>query len=226
MYSAYKLNKQGDNIQPWYTPFPIWTSPFSMSNSKRCFLTWIQISQEAGKVVWYFHLLKNLPQFVVIHTVKGFAAAAAKLLQSCPAVCNPIDGSPPGSPIPGVLQARTWVGCLFLLQCMKMKSESGVTQSHPTLCDPRDCSLPGSSIHRIFQARVLEWVAISFSSNAGDMGSVSWLGRFPGEGCFSGAILLFLWANRCWQFDSTDVLHFIIWNKRIGSDMWKYCFEF
>ena len=43
-----------------------------MSNSKHCFLTCIQISQEAGKVVWYFHLLKNLPQFVVIHTVKGF----------------------------------------------------------------------------------------------------------------------------------------------------------
>ena len=44
----------------------------SMSSSNRCFLTCIQISQEAGKVVWYSHLLKNVPQFVVIHTVKGF----------------------------------------------------------------------------------------------------------------------------------------------------------
>ena len=44
----------------------------SMSSSNCCFLTWIQISQEAGQVVWYFHLLKNFPQFVVIHTVKGF----------------------------------------------------------------------------------------------------------------------------------------------------------
>ena len=43
-----------------------------MSSSKCCFFTWIQISQEAGQVVWYFHLLKNCPQFVVIHTVKGF----------------------------------------------------------------------------------------------------------------------------------------------------------
>ena len=68
-------------------------------------LTFIQISQEAGKVVWYFHLLKNFPQFFVIHAVKGFAAAAAKLLQSCPTLCNPIDGSPPVSPIPGILQA-------------------------------------------------------------------------------------------------------------------------
>ena len=44
----------------------------SISSSNCCFLTWIQISQEAGKVVWYSHLLKNFPQFVVIHTVKGF----------------------------------------------------------------------------------------------------------------------------------------------------------
>ena len=59
---------------------------------------------------------------------------------------------------------NTGVGCHFLLQCVKMKSESEVTQSCPTLSDPMDCSLPGSSIHGIFHARVLEWVAISFSS--------------------------------------------------------------
>ena len=44
----------------------------SMSSSNYCYLTWIQISQEASKVVWYSHLLKNFPQFVVIHSVKGF----------------------------------------------------------------------------------------------------------------------------------------------------------
>ena len=55
---------------------------------------------------------------------------------------------------------NTGVGCHFLLQCMKMKSESEVTQSCPTLSDPMDCSLPGSSIHGIFQARVLEWGAV------------------------------------------------------------------
>ena len=53
------------------------------------------------------------------------------------------------------------VGCHFLLQCMKVKSESEVTQSCPTLRDPMDCSLPGSSIHGIFQAGVLEWGAIA-----------------------------------------------------------------
>ena len=61
---------------------------------------------------------------------------------------------------------NTGVDCHFLLQCMKLKSESEVTQSCPTLSDRMDCSPPGSSIHGIFQARVLEWVAISFS-NAG-----------------------------------------------------------
>ena len=72
MYSVYKLNKQGDNIQPWCTPFPIGTSLCSMSSSNCCFLACTKISQEAGKVVWYSHLLKNFPQFVVIHAVKSF----------------------------------------------------------------------------------------------------------------------------------------------------------
>ena len=59
---------------------------------------------------------------------------------------------------------NTGVGCHFLLQCMKEKSESEVAQSYPTLSDPMDCSPPGSSVHGIFQARVLEWGAIAFSS--------------------------------------------------------------
>ena len=58
---------------------------------------------------------------------------------------------------------NTGVGCHFLLQCMKVKSESEVTQSCPTLRDPMDCSPPGSFIHEIFQARVLEWGATAFS---------------------------------------------------------------
>ena len=62
---------------------------------------------------------------------------AAKSLQSCPTLCNPIDGSPSGSPVPGILQSisckNTGVGCHFLLQCMKVKSESEVAQSCLTL---------------------------------------------------------------------------------------------
>ena len=51
------------------------------------------------------------------------SAAAAKSLQSCPTLCNPIDSSPPGSPIPGIQGKNTEVGCHFLVQCMKVKSE-------------------------------------------------------------------------------------------------------
>ena len=96
--------------------------------------------------------------------VAAAAAAAAKSLQLCLTLCDPIDEPtrllcPWDSP-----GKNTGVGCHFLLQCMKVKSESEVAQSCPTLCNPMDCSLPGSSIHGIFQARVLEWVAIAFSN--------------------------------------------------------------
>ena len=98
-----------------------------------------------------------------IYTME-YHAVAAKSLLSCPTLCDPTDGSPPGSPCPWDFSGKnTGVGCHFLLQCMKVKSESEVAQPCPTLSDPMDCSLPGSSIHGIFQARVLEWGAIAFS---------------------------------------------------------------
>ena len=93
-------------------------------------------------------------------TRKMYAAAPAKSLQSCPTLLLhrrqptrllcPWDS--PGK--------NTGVGCHFLLQCMKVKSESEAAPSCPTLSDPMDCSPPGSSIHGIFQARVLEWECI------------------------------------------------------------------
>ena len=87
----------------------------------------------------------------------------AKSLQSCPTLCNPIR-QPIRLPRPWDSPSKnTGVGCHFLLQCMKVKSESEVAQSCPTLSDPMDCSLTGSSVHGIFQARVLEWGAITFS---------------------------------------------------------------
>ena len=90
-------------------------------------------------------------------------AAAAKSLQSCPTLCDPRQ-QPTRLPRPWDSPGKnTGVGCHFLLQCMKVKSESEVAQSCPTLSDPMDCSLPGSSTNGIFQARVLEWVAIAFS---------------------------------------------------------------
>ena len=88
-------------------------------------------------------------------------AAAAKSLQSCPTLCDPIDGSPIGSSIPGILQARIleWVAISFSNAYMHAKS----LQSCLTLCDPTNSSPPGSSIHRTLRARTLEWVAISCS---------------------------------------------------------------
>ena len=65
------------------------------------------------------------------------------------------------------------MGCHFLLQCMKVKSESEVAQSCQTLSDPMDCSLPGSSVHGIFRATVLEWGAIAFSNNESQLTSGS-----------------------------------------------------
>ena len=75
------------------------------------------------------------------------AAAAAKSLQSCLTLCDPIDGSSPGSAVPGILQARTLEGVAisFSNACMHARS----LQSCPTLRDPMVSSPPGSSIHRI-----------------------------------------------------------------------------
>ena len=88
------------------------------------------------------------------------AAAAAKSLQSC-LTLRPHRRQPTRLPRPWDSPGKnTGVGCHFLLQCMKVKSESEVSQSCPTPSDPMDCSLPGSPVHGILQARALEWGAI------------------------------------------------------------------
>jgi len=104
---------------------------------------------------------------------RAAAAAAAKSLQSGPTLCHRIDSSPPGSSVPGILQARTleWVAISFSNEWKwKVKNESEVTQSCPPLRDPMDCSWPGSSIHGISQARILEEGAIAFSTTVTYMG--------------------------------------------------------
>ena len=85
------------------------------------------------------------------------AAVAAKLLQSCPTLCDPKDSSPPGSPSLGFSRQEHWSGLPF-------PSSIQVVQSCPTSSDPMDCSPPGFSIHGILQARALEWVAIALSN--------------------------------------------------------------
>ena len=89
------------------------------------------------------------------HQLNGHAAAAAtaaKSLQSCPSLCGPIDGSSPGSRPWDSPGKNTGVGCHFLLQCMKVKSESEVAQSCLTLCNPQevDSGTTGSSVVHCF----------------------------------------------------------------------------
>ena len=130
---------------------------------------------------------------------------------------------------------NTGVACHFLLQCMKVKSESEVaqvvylkvTQSCPTPSDPMDCSLPGSSVHGIFQARVLEWGAIAFSSTVYSTKQKSFSSEKPSkvQSRDSGPRLLgfkfqlhSLIAVCPWTTYLTFLrLSFLIWASKIGS---------
>ena len=96
----------------------------------------------------------------VYHRICSTCAAAAKSLQSCPTLCDPIDSSPQAPPSLGFSRQEHWSGLPFPSPMRESQSESEVAQSCPTLSDPMDCSPPGPSVHGIFQARVLEWVVI------------------------------------------------------------------
>ena len=99
------------------------------------------------KLKWKFFFKNNNNNQVSSEGLIRIAATAAKSLQLCPTLCNPIDGSPPRLPHPWDSPGKnTGVGCHFLLQCMRVKSESEVAQLCPTLSDPMDYSPPGSSI--------------------------------------------------------------------------------
>ena len=110
-------------------------------------------------------ILLCIPTVTVLNLV---ASAAAKLLQSCPTL--PSHRRQPTRLLSLVFSRQgnnIGLGCHFLLQGTKVKSESEVAQSYATLKNPMNCSLPGSSINGIFQARVLECVAIAFSTKPG-----------------------------------------------------------
>ena len=110
-------------------------------------------------------ILSLYKQIIIIKKIEPqnfIAAAAAKSLQSDSV--RPQRRQPTRPPCPWDSPGKnTGMGCHFLLQCMKVKSESEVAQSCPTPRDPMDCSPPGFSVHGIFQARVLEWGGIAFS---------------------------------------------------------------
>ena len=123
------------------------------------------------------------------------AAAAAKSLQSCPTLCDPIDGSPAGSPIPGILQARTleWVAISFS-NAWKWKVKEKSLSKCPTLSDPMDYSLPGSFIHGIFQARVkmCNLVILESSQNCLKCTMLDKEDRGENDSCFFGLQKRFL----------------------------------
>ena len=124
---------------------------------------------------------------------------AAKSLQSCPTLCDPIDGSPPGSPVPGILQART-LECVAISFSNAWKWKVKV-KSGPTLSDLMDCGLPGSSVHGIFQARVLEWGAIALSN-------------------ISLYICLNSWSIQCWEWSLTWTMNRgWLWYFSVGSQI-------
>ena len=109
---------------------------------------------------------------------------------------------------------NTGMGCHFLLQCMKVKSESEVTQSCPTLSDPMDCSLPGPSIHGISQARVLDWGAIAFFELAADCWVLKLLLRFCcSKQCNKG------------HFHSNSTEHFFVMSTLMGNCSVKVVFS-
>ena len=177
-----------------------------MSSSNCCFLTCIQVSQEAGQVVWYSHLLKNFPQFVVIHIVKGFGivnkAEDVFLELSCFSydpldVGNLISGSSAFSK--SILYIWKFSVHILLKPILDFENHLAnmwnkhhctvvwtffvcmwvlLAQSCPSLCNSMDCSPSGSSVHGILQARILEWVAMPSSKglNPGLLDLLHWQG--------------------------------------------------
>ena len=154
-----------------------------MSSSNSCFLTCKQISQDVGQVVWYSHLFQNFPQFIVIHTVKGFSIVnKAEIDVFLELSCFFNESS--GSWQFGLKPAWTslwykWLNVNSDLLLLGTRLRNGPTapvlsccccclfvKSHLTLCDAMGCSPPGSSVHQIIQARILEWVVISFSKGS------------------------------------------------------------
>ena len=113
-------------------------------NKQLCSLTKLKIHCSHSRRVLMNNKQGMLPNLL------GFAVeyAAAKSLQSCLTLCDPLDGSPPGSPVPGILQARTleWVAIAFSWKWGSVQFSS-VTQSYPTLCDPMSRSMPVLPVH-------------------------------------------------------------------------------
>ena len=175
-YSTYKLNKQGDSIQPWCTPFPIWNQSVVPCLVLTCLLTCIKISQEAGKVVWYSHLFKNFPVCCGRKSCSIVSETEVDVfLEFSCFFCDPTDVDNLISLAFSKSSLNIWKLSVHILLKPSLDNfelyfaSIWKAQSCQTLCHPMDCSLPGSSLHGILQATIPEWVAISFSR--GSLGS-------------------------------------------------------
>ena len=144
----------------------MWNLIFGFISFKKCLFHRLFEDLLCGQH-WIVGETKEIGNRSTNHGSHTQSAAAAKLLQSCPTLCNPIDGSPPCSPVPGILQARTlqWVAISFSNVWkwkVKVKSLSRVR----LLATPWTASPPGSYVHGISQTRVLEWGTIAFSKGS------------------------------------------------------------
>ena len=125
------------------------------------------VDQGSGHLIFHGFLLFPDPLCHSLSLSAGITphTAAAKSCQSCPTLCDPIDGSPTDSSVPGILQARTleWVAISFS-NAWKWKNEVKSFSHAWLFTTPMECSPPDSSVHGILQARTLEWDAIAFSN--------------------------------------------------------------
>ena len=148
--------------------------------------------------------------------------AAAKSLQSCPTLCDPIDSSPPGSPVPGILQARTleWVA-ISSSNAWKWKVKVKSLSCVHLFGTPRTAAYQAPPIHGIFQARVQEWVALAFSSR-------TWLNNFH----FHLYVIDFVHNTKCFKKELKECrekmiarFNFIIWNETMKVLKFPKCCE-
>ena len=200
MCSASKLNKQGYNIQPWRSPFPIWKGvccSISSSFTASSFTIWnsstgIPSAPLALLVVMLpeAHLIsqsrKSGSRWVIIPS--WLSRSWRSFLDGSVYSCYLFLMSP--------ASVRSIAFLIFIVPTFawnvhfkEVKSESEGAQSDPPLSDPMGCSLPGSSVRGIFQAWILEWVAISFPSGSSWPRGWTWVSRIAGR-CFTD------WATR------------------------------
>ena len=113
---------------------------------------------------------------------------------------------------------NTGVGCHFLLQCMKVKSENEVTESCPTLSDPMDCSLPGSSVHGIFQARILEWGAIAWPCPT-EQDPVSPTVSLSQQEAYISLLSFSIRGQKGWKHNHRKLTNLITWTTALSNSM-------